>query len=86
MIDTIDNQDILDVDYLQSISEFVATLPIPTNDQIKAYDAKLCYMESIHDEIRIKYKNFMPVYELNLERVQSPGNKYLDIVYNISSH
>ena len=81
----IDNQDTLDAEYLQSLSEYVKTLPALSSDQIKAYDAKLSYLETIHNEIRLTNKNFMPIYDPSRDREESPGNKYLDIVYRISS-
>ncbi len=85
MVNDIDNQDKLDEEYLQTLSEFVATLSIPSSDQIKRYSEKFDYMENIHNEIRTTHKNFMPVYDFSLDREESPGNKYLDIVYRVSS-
>lgn len=74
-----------DEQFLQELSEFVKSLAIPTTKQLREYDERMQYMESIHDEIRLTNKHFMPVYIPHEDTSQySVGNKYLDQIYSLS--
>ena len=79
----IDTQIAEDNQYLTDLSDFVKSLPPLTDEQIKEYDAKMVYLESIHNEIRFKNPLFMPEYDPMMDREESPGNKYLDNVYSL---
>lgn len=74
-----------DDNFLQELSEFVKTLAIPTTKQLREYEERMQYMESIHDEIRLTNKHFMPVYIPHEDTSgYSVGNKYLDQIYSVS--
>ena len=72
-----------DEQHLIELEEFARTLPVPTPEQIAMYGAKILYMESIHDEIKKNNPDFMPVYDINEDREENPGTKYMETVYRV---
>lgn len=81
----IDTEIAEDNQYITDLSDFVKSLPSLTNEQIVEYDTKMVYLESIHNEIRLKNPLFMPVYDPSADREESAGTKYMDIVYNLGT-
>jgi hypothetical protein len=81
----IDTEIAEDNQYITDLSDFVKSLPPLTNEQIAEYDAKMVYLESIHNEIRLKNPLFMPVYDPSADRDEPAGTKYMDIVYDLGT-
>jgi len=84
-IEDIDREILEDNEFIQNLSEYVKTLPKLTDEQINEYDIKMHRLESIHNEIRLKNPSFMPIYNPLLDREESAGTKYLDMVYSLGT-
>lgn len=77
-----------DEQFQNELSEFVASLPKLTKAEMKVYDQQYEFMEKIHDEIRLKNRLFMPVYELMDESELTINNnygKYMEMTYSFSN-
>jgi len=74
-----DNQDEI---YLNELHSYTSTFQKPSIQQLKKYDEKMKFMESIHDEIRLKHIDFMPIYDVFTDMEFAVGKKYLEVEYN----
>jgi len=75
-----------DAKYLEELNHYVNTLATPSAEAVALYRAKLSMLEDIHTEIRIKYPNFMPVYDTSTDSVCNQDlGKYQEMTYSFSS-
>lgn len=80
------NQDVEDMMFLEDLHKYVSQLPQISDEDLAVYEQKYLYMEQIHNEIREKNPSFMPFYDhVEETEVMENKNKYLDIVYRVSS-
>lgn len=86
-IEDIDNTDAEDALFHEELTKYVSQLQPLSPIELAAYNDKIKFMESIHDEIRLTHPLFMPPYlpEDDLDAPFEKG-KYLEIVYNVSSN
>jgi len=75
-----------DAKYLEELNHYVSTLSAPSAEAVALYGAKLSKLEEIHTEIRIKYPDFMPVYDTSTDSVCNQDlGKYQEMTYSFSS-
>lgn len=75
-----------DAKYLQELNHYVNTLSAPSAESVALYRAKLSMLEDIHNEIRSKYPEFMPVYDCSKEaELNQALGKYQEHTYSLSS-
>jgi len=80
------DEQLQDAKYLEELNHYVNTLSAPSAEAVALYGAKLSKLEEIHTEIRIKYPDFMPVYDTSTDSVCNQDlGKYQEMTYSFSS-
>jgi hypothetical protein len=75
-----------DAKYLEELNHYVSTLSAPSAEAVALYGAKISKLEEIHTEIRIKYPDFMPVYDSSMDAALNQDlGKYQEMTYSFSS-
>jgi len=75
-----------DAKYLEELNHYVSTLSAPSAESVALYRGKLSMLEDIHTEIRIKYPDFMPVYDSSMDAALNQDlGKYQEMTYSFSS-
>lgn len=81
----INNEEQLDAQYLQELSEYVQQLPPPSPEEIALYNEKIDFLKTIHAELKAKFPDFQPDYDPLAEAEPTfPKGKYMDTTYRVA--
>lgn len=82
-----DNEQVDEVDEqaeLNEISAFAKSLPSPSAATVSKYVEHMNLLEQIHDEVRSKHSNFMPIYDPSMDtEIGYEVGKYQDNLYSV---